>query len=59
MRSFLYIDACLESVRRLMDSDFTSSVNIGAEEMVTINQLAEMIIGIAGKNFVSSILKGP
>ena len=48
-RSFLYVDECLEGVRRLMDSDFPGPVNIGSEEMVTINQLAEMIMGIAGK----------
>ena len=49
-RSFLYIDECLEGVRRLMDSDFTGPVNIGSEEMVTINRMAEMIMDIAGKN---------
>jgi nucleoside-diphosphate-sugar epimerase len=48
-RSFLYIDDCLEGVRRLMDSDFTGPVNIGSEEMVTINSLAQMIMDIAGK----------
>src|SRR5436190_2056282 len=41
-RSFLYIDECLEAIRRLMNSNFTGPVNIGSEEMVTINQLAEM-----------------
>jgi len=46
-RSFLYIDECLEGVRHLMDSDFTGPVNIGSEEMVTINQLAQMIMEIA------------
>jgi nucleoside-diphosphate-sugar epimerase len=49
-RSFLYIDECIEAIRRLMaSSDFTGPVNIGSEEMVTIKQLAEMIIGISGK----------
>ena len=48
-RSFLYIDECIEGVRRLVDSDFTGPVNIGSEEMVTINQLAGMIMDIAGK----------
>jgi GDP-D-mannose 3',5'-epimerase len=38
-RSFLYIDECIEATRRLMDSDFIGPVNIGSEEMVTINQL--------------------
>ena len=48
-RSFLYIDECLEGVRRLMDSDFTGPVNIGSDEMITINGLAEIIMDIAGK----------
>jgi nucleoside-diphosphate-sugar epimerase len=49
-RSFLYIDECVEAVFRLMDSDFSGPVNIGSEEMVTINQLAEMAIELSGKN---------
>jgi nucleoside-diphosphate-sugar epimerase len=48
-RSFLYVDECLEAVLRLMDSDFLGPVNIGSEEMVTINQLAQMAIEISGK----------
>jgi len=48
-RSFLYIDDCIEAVRRLMKSDFCGPVNIGSEEMVSINQLATMIMEIAGK----------
>ena len=58
-RSFLYIDECVEGIRRLMDSDFTGPVNIGSEEMVTINQLAEMAIGIAGKKLRIRHIKGP
>src|ERR1700719_1657087 len=49
-RSFLYIDECLEGVRRLMESDFTGPVNIGSEEMVTINQLAAHLTAISGKS---------
>src|ERR1035437_4127166 len=48
-RSFLYIDECIEGVRRLVDSDFAGPVNIGSEEMVSINQLAELIMQIAGQ----------
>lgn len=48
-RSFLYIDECIEGVRRLMESDFPGPVNIGSEEMVTINQLVDMVCEIAGK----------
>jgi nucleoside-diphosphate-sugar epimerase len=58
-RSFLYIDECLEGVRRLMDSDFSGPVNIGSEEMVTINQLAEMIMHIAGKSLRIRHIPGP
>jgi GDP-D-mannose 3',5'-epimerase len=49
-RSFLYVTECIEAVLRLMESDFSGPVNIGSEEMVTINQLAEMAIAISGKN---------
>ena len=58
-RSFLYIDECLEGVRRLMESDFTGPVNIGSEEMVSINQLAEMIMNIAGKRLSVRHVPGP
>ncbi len=58
-RSFLYIDECLEGVRRLMESDFAGPVNIGSEEMVTINQLAEMAMAIAGKKLHLKHIKGP
>lgn len=49
-RSFLYIDECVEAVLRFMHSDFMGPVNIGSEEMVTINQLAQMAIAISGKD---------
>jgi len=49
-RSFLYIDECIEGVRRLMESDVTEPVNIGSDEMVSINELAQMAIDISGKN---------
>ena len=58
-RSFLYIDECLDGVRRLMDFDFVGSVNIGSEEMVTINALAEMIMEIAGKKLRIKHIEGP
>jgi len=48
-RSFLYIDECIEATRRLMDSDFIGPVNIGSEEMVTINELVEKVSKVAGK----------
>jgi len=49
-RSFLYIDECIEGVRRLMESDVTEPVNIGSDEMVSINELAKMVIAISGKD---------
>jgi nucleoside-diphosphate-sugar epimerase len=58
-RSFLYIDECIEGVRRLMESDFTGPVNIGSEEMVSINQLAELIMQIAGKKLTIKHISGP
>ncbi len=58
-RSFLYIDECIEGVQRLVQSDFIGPVNIGSEEMVTINQLAEMIMEIAGKNMTIKHIPGP
>jgi nucleoside-diphosphate-sugar epimerase len=48
-RSFLYIDECIEATRRLMDSDFSGPVNIGSEEMISINDFARMAIAISGK----------
>jgi GDP-D-mannose 3', 5'-epimerase len=58
-RSFLYVDECIEGVRRLMESDFTGPVNIGSEEMVTINQLAELVMQVAGKKLSIRHIKGP
>jgi len=49
-RSFLYVDECVEAILRLMGSDFTGPVNIGSEEMISINDLAQMAIVISGKN---------
>jgi nucleoside-diphosphate-sugar epimerase len=49
-RSFLYIDECIEATRRLMDSDFIGPVNIGSEEMVTINQLVDTAAKISSKD---------
>jgi GDP-D-mannose 3', 5'-epimerase len=49
-RSFCYVDDCVEGICRLMDSDHPEPLNLGSEEMVSINQLARMIIEIAGKD---------
>lgn len=58
-RSFLYIDECIEGTRRLMDSYFPGPFNIGSEEMVSINQLAGMIMEIAGKSLSIKHIPGP
>lgn len=58
-RSFLYIDECIEGVRRLVESDFLGPVNIGSEEMVTINQLAYLAMEIAGKKQTIKHIPGP
>ena len=58
-RSFLIIDECVEAVRRLMASTFQDPVNIGSEEMVTINQMATMIMGIARKSLTIKHISGP
>jgi nucleoside-diphosphate-sugar epimerase len=57
-RSFLYIDECIEAVRRLMESDFTEPVNIGSEEMISINDFAQMAIDISGKDITINNLYG-
>jgi GDP-D-mannose 3', 5'-epimerase len=58
-RSFLYIDECLEGTLRLMRSDFTGPVNIGSDEMVTIDQLVDIVAGIAGKSINKRHIEGP
>lgn len=58
-RSFLYIDECLKGVRKLMNSKFTGPVNIGSEEMVSINELANMAMKIAGKTIKIKHIPGP
>jgi nucleoside-diphosphate-sugar epimerase len=58
-RSFLYIDECVEGTLRLMRSDFSGPVNIGSEEMVTINGLAHMVMRIAGKQLAIRNIPGP
>ncbi|HWE48489.1 MAG TPA: NAD-dependent epimerase/dehydratase family protein [Bryobacteraceae bacterium] len=58
-RSFLIVDECVEGVRRLMDSDFAGPVNVGSEEMVTINRLAEIVMEIAGKKLGIKHIAGP
>ena len=58
-RSFLYIDECLEGTLKLTRSDWTGPVNIGSDEMVTINQLADMAMEIAAKKLTKKHIPGP
>lgn len=58
-RSFLYIDECLDGVRKLMQSEFAGPVNIGSEEMISINDFAKMAIEISGKKLSIHNIPGP
>jgi GDP-D-mannose 3',5'-epimerase len=58
-RSFLFVTECVEATRRLMDSDFMGPVNIGSEEMVTINQLVDTAAKVAGKDVQKIHIDGP
>jgi nucleoside-diphosphate-sugar epimerase len=58
-RSFLFIDECIEATRRLMESDFIGPVNIGSEEMVTINELVETVAKVADKDVNKIHIDGP
>jgi len=58
-RSFLYIDECVEGVRRLMQSSFCGPVNIGSEEMISINDLARLVMTTAGKSISIRNVPGP
>lgn len=58
-RSFLYIDECIEGIRRLMNGDFLGPVNLGSEEMVTINQLVDIACSVEGKTLKKKHIPGP
>jgi len=58
-RSFLYIDECIDGVQKLMASDFNGPVNIGSEEMISINEFAQMAIDISGKTLGIYNIEGP
>ena len=58
-RSFLFIEDCLEGIRRFMDSGFVGPLNVGSEEMVTINQLVDYIAKISGKKINIKHIDGP
>lgn len=58
-RSFLLVTECVDAIRRLMISDFTGPVNVGSEEMVTINELVRMVAQVAGKDIKIKNIPGP
>jgi nucleoside-diphosphate-sugar epimerase len=58
-RSFLYIDECVEGILRLTRSEFSGPVNIGSEEMISINDFAKMIVELSGKNITLKNIPGP
>ncbi|WIY23685.1 NAD-dependent epimerase/dehydratase family protein [Parasedimentitalea psychrophila] len=58
-RSFLYVDECIEGSIKLMRSDFSGPVNVGSKEMISINDLAKMVIEISGKSLSLSNITGP
>lgn len=58
-RSFLVVDECVEGVRRLMESDFSGPVNIGSEEMISIQDFTKMVIDISGKDLSIKNIEGP
>jgi nucleoside-diphosphate-sugar epimerase len=58
-RSFLFIMECIEGINKLMESDFMDPVNIGSDEMISINDLAKMVINISGKNLTIKNIDGP
>jgi GDP-D-mannose 3', 5'-epimerase len=58
-RSFLFVSECIEGTLRLVRSGFTGPMNVGSEEMVTIDQLADLIMRIAGKRVEKRHISGP
>lgn len=58
-RSFLIVDECVDGIRRLMESDFSGPVNIGSEEMISLNDFAKMVIDLSGKNITIKNITGP
>jgi nucleoside-diphosphate-sugar epimerase len=58
-RSFLIVDECVEGIRRLMESDFAGPVNIGSDEMISIQDFTKLVIDISGKNLTIENVEGP
>jgi GDP-D-mannose 3',5'-epimerase len=58
-RTFLFVDECVEGISRLMESDFSGPVNIGSEELLSINKFTDMVIAISGKRLKKNHIEGP
>ena len=58
-RSFLFVDECVEATYRLVQSDFSGPVNIGSEEMVSINELVDIAAKVSGKKVEKNHIEGP
>lgn len=58
-RSFMYIDDCIEGIEKVMKSDINFPINLGTEEMISINDFTQMIIDISGKNISIKNIEGP
>ena len=58
-RSFLYIDECIEGIIRLMNSNVSCPINIGSDDMVTINQLVDIVAKVANKKINKNHIDGP
>jgi len=58
-RSFLYIDECINGVRKLISGNFSGPVNIGSDEMTTVNNMVDIVCGVAGKQLTKKHIEGP
>lgn len=58
-RSFLFVDECVEAVRRLMESDCTEPLNVGSDRMVSVNELAATVMKVSGKTLGITHIDGP
>jgi GDP-D-mannose 3',5'-epimerase len=58
-RSFLYVDDCLDAMRSLMESDFSGPINIGSEEMISINDFVGLVAKVSEKNVTIKNIEGP
>lgn len=58
-RSFCYIDDCVEGVIRIMKSDYQKPLNLGSEEMISMNDFAILVMGVAGRNLPLKHIPGP